>query len=172
VDETYVKVNGVWRYVYRAIDQDGQVIDVLVSARRDADSARRFFRRALTMLKGTPVEVVRMRPRLRTRRGYTHYQTSRCRVDSTGHGDLTRPRFRSSASHDARARWSRPAVANQDHDTGEDQAGQDSGERQQITRPRRRDPRCSVDSPPGPRPPRPSPSCSSATFRCRCGRGR
>ena len=33
VDETYVKVNGVWRYVYRAIDQDGQVIDVLVSAR-------------------------------------------------------------------------------------------------------------------------------------------
>src|SRR5438046_1360444 len=36
VGETYVKVNGVWRYVYRAIDQYGQVIDVLVSARRDA----------------------------------------------------------------------------------------------------------------------------------------
>ena len=36
VDETYVKVNGVWRYVYRAVDQHGQVIDVLVSARRDA----------------------------------------------------------------------------------------------------------------------------------------
>ena len=58
VDETYVKVNGVWRYVYRAVDQDGQVIDVLVSARRDADAARRFFRRALTTLKVTPVEVV------------------------------------------------------------------------------------------------------------------
>src|SRR3981189_300846 len=58
VDETYVKVNGVWRYVYRAIDQDGQVIDVLVSARRDADSARRFFQRALPMLKVTPSEVV------------------------------------------------------------------------------------------------------------------
>jgi transposase-like protein len=58
VDETYVKVNGVWRYVYRAIDQDGQVIDVLVSPRRDADSARRFFQRALTMLKATPSEVV------------------------------------------------------------------------------------------------------------------
>jgi transposase-like protein len=39
VDETYVKVNGVWRYVYRAVDQYGQVIDVLVSARRDADAA-------------------------------------------------------------------------------------------------------------------------------------
>jgi transposase-like protein len=51
VDETYVKVNGGWRYVYRAIDQHGQVIDVLVSARRDAASARRFFTRALRMLR-------------------------------------------------------------------------------------------------------------------------
>ncbi|MEU7873078.1 IS6 family transposase [Dactylosporangium sp. NPDC049140] len=58
VDETYVKVNGVWRYVYRAVDQHGQVIDVLVSARRDADAARRFFRRALSTLKITPSEVV------------------------------------------------------------------------------------------------------------------
>jgi transposase-like protein len=58
VDETYVKVNGFWRYVYRAVDQYGQVIDVLVSARRDADAARRFFRRALSMLKVTPGEVV------------------------------------------------------------------------------------------------------------------
>jgi transposase-like protein len=58
VDETYVKVNGAWRYVYRAVDQYGQVIDVLVSARRDADAARSFFRRALRMLKVTPSEVV------------------------------------------------------------------------------------------------------------------
>ncbi|GAA1531928.1 hypothetical protein GCM10009827_057120 [Dactylosporangium maewongense] len=58
VDETYVKVNGIWRYVYRAVDQYGQVIDVLVSARRDAEAARRFFRRALSMLKVTPREVI------------------------------------------------------------------------------------------------------------------
>jgi transposase, IS6 family len=58
VDETYVKVNGVWRYLYRAIDQYGQVIDVLVSARRDAEAARRFFRRARATLKVTPAEVV------------------------------------------------------------------------------------------------------------------
>jgi transposase-like protein len=58
VDETYVKVNGVWRYVYRAIDQEGQVIDVLISGKRDAATARRFFQRALTMLKVTPSEVV------------------------------------------------------------------------------------------------------------------
>ena len=58
VDETYVKVNGVWRYVYRAVDQHGQVIDILVSPHRDANTARRFFRRALATLKVTPTEVV------------------------------------------------------------------------------------------------------------------
>jgi transposase, IS6 family len=45
VDETYVKVAGRWSYVYRAIDQFGQVIDVFVSPRRDAAAARRFFER-------------------------------------------------------------------------------------------------------------------------------
>jgi transposase-like protein len=44
--------------VYRAVDQHGQVIDVLVSRRRDANAARRFFRRALSTLKVTPSEVV------------------------------------------------------------------------------------------------------------------
>ncbi|WP_433687488.1 IS6 family transposase [Micromonospora carbonacea] len=58
VDETYVKINGIWRYVYRAVDQHGQVIDVLVSARRDAAAARQFFHRVLTTLKITPSEVV------------------------------------------------------------------------------------------------------------------
>jgi transposase-like protein len=58
VDETYVKVAGRWRYVYRAVDQFGQVIDVFVSARRDAEAARRFFDRALGSTKVTPVEVV------------------------------------------------------------------------------------------------------------------
>jgi hypothetical protein len=38
VDETYLTVNGIWRYVYRAVDQHGQVIDVLVPARRDAEA--------------------------------------------------------------------------------------------------------------------------------------
>ncbi len=47
VDETYVKVVGVWRYVYRAVDQHGQVIDVFVSPRRDTPVARRFFEAAL-----------------------------------------------------------------------------------------------------------------------------
>jgi transposase-like protein len=58
VDETYVKVAGKWRYVYRAIDQFGQVIDVFVAPRRDAKAARRFFDRAIGTTKMTPVEVV------------------------------------------------------------------------------------------------------------------
>jgi IS6 family transposase len=56
VDETYVKVAGRWRYVYRAIDQFGQVIDVLVSPRGDAAAARRFFAGAIGATNVTPVE--------------------------------------------------------------------------------------------------------------------
>jgi transposase-like protein len=58
VDETYVKVAGRWRYVYRAIDQFGQVIDVFVSARRDAKAARQFFEQAIGTTKVAPDEVV------------------------------------------------------------------------------------------------------------------
>src|ERR1700709_1142353 len=47
VDETYVKVVGRWVYLYRAIDQFGQVIDVLVSQKRDLTATRRFFTGAL-----------------------------------------------------------------------------------------------------------------------------
>jgi transposase-like protein len=57
VDETYVKVAGRWRYVYRAIDQFGQVVDVFVAPRRDAAAAHRFFERAMGATKVTPVEV-------------------------------------------------------------------------------------------------------------------
>jgi transposase-like protein len=57
VDETYIKVNGVWRYVYRPVDQHGQVIDVFVSPHRDIASARRFFATALTA-HGEQTEVI------------------------------------------------------------------------------------------------------------------
>jgi transposase-like protein len=57
VDETYVNVAGVWRYVYRAVDQHGQVIDVFVSRRRDIASAGRFFTTALAAHRA-PVEVI------------------------------------------------------------------------------------------------------------------
>jgi transposase, IS6 family len=51
------QVAGQWRYVYRAIDQFGQVIDVYVSRQRDDKAARRFFQRAIGSTKVTPAEV-------------------------------------------------------------------------------------------------------------------
>jgi transposase-like protein len=47
VDETYVRVKGRWIYLYRAVDSRGQTIDFLLSAKRDAEAAKRFFRKAL-----------------------------------------------------------------------------------------------------------------------------
>jgi len=57
VDETYVKISGQRHYVYRAIDQFGQVIDVYVSRRRDMKAAQRFFERAIGTTKIAPAEV-------------------------------------------------------------------------------------------------------------------
>jgi transposase, IS6 family len=56
-DETYVKVAGKWTYLYRAVDQYGQVIDVLLSARRDLATARRFFFTTALRAGTIPVEV-------------------------------------------------------------------------------------------------------------------
>jgi transposase, IS6 family len=56
VDETYVKVAGRWRYVYRAIDQHGEIVDVYLSTRRDTAAASRFFSTAIAA-HGAPAEV-------------------------------------------------------------------------------------------------------------------
>ncbi len=47
VDETYVRIRGKWRYLYRAIDKRGEAVDFLLTAKRDLDAAKRFFRKAL-----------------------------------------------------------------------------------------------------------------------------
>jgi IS6 family transposase len=64
VDETYVKVGGAWCYLFRAIDQFGQVIDVLLSPRRDAKAARCFFDQAIGRTRISPVEVTTDRYRV------------------------------------------------------------------------------------------------------------
>jgi len=57
VDETYLKVGGTWRYLFRAIDQCGQVIDVFLSPRRNREAARRFFAQAISRTRVSPTEV-------------------------------------------------------------------------------------------------------------------
>ena len=46
IDETYLKVRGQWVYLYRAIDRDGNLIDAMLSERRDMTAAKAFFRSA------------------------------------------------------------------------------------------------------------------------------
>ncbi len=55
-NETYIKVAGVWRYIYRDVDQHGQIIDVYVSKQRNIPAATRFFESAL-VAHGSPREV-------------------------------------------------------------------------------------------------------------------
>src|SRR6266436_1884665 len=47
IEETYVRVKGKWRYLYRALDSTGATIDFLLSTNRDAEAARRFLSKAL-----------------------------------------------------------------------------------------------------------------------------
>ena len=56
VDETYCRLNGRWAYCYRAIDQEGQVVDVYFSKRRNAAEAQAFFERAIAQTDLTPPE--------------------------------------------------------------------------------------------------------------------
>jgi putative transposase len=58
IDEVFVKINGKQHYLWRAIDQDGEVVDVYLQARRDGSAAKRFFRRLLRSHGGEPRKIV------------------------------------------------------------------------------------------------------------------
>jgi putative transposase len=57
VDETYVRVQGQWQYLYRAIDRDGHLVDVRLSATRDLTAAEAFFRSAWTVTGVAPERI-------------------------------------------------------------------------------------------------------------------
>jgi len=55
VDETYIKVKGQWKYLYRVVDSQGKTLDFLLSAKRDAQAAERFLHKTLNAFHtGTP----------------------------------------------------------------------------------------------------------------------
>jgi hypothetical protein len=62
MDEVFIRIQGVQHYLWRAVDQDGVVLDVLVQARRDANAAKRFFRRLLKGVKSLPIPTPFSRP--------------------------------------------------------------------------------------------------------------
>ena len=56
MDETYIKIKGQWKYLYRAVDRDGQTIDFLLTAHRDKKAALRFFKKVV-LAHGLPDKV-------------------------------------------------------------------------------------------------------------------
>ena len=58
IDEVFVKINGIQHYLWRAVDQDGEVVDVYLQARRDGAAAKHFFKRLLRSHGGEPRKIV------------------------------------------------------------------------------------------------------------------
>jgi putative transposase len=54
LDEIYIKINGEWQYLWRAVDQHGNVLDILVQSRRDAKAAKRFMAKLIKKHCRTP----------------------------------------------------------------------------------------------------------------------
>ncbi len=58
IDEVFVKINGKQHYLWRAVDQDGEVVDVYLQAKRDGAAAKRFFQRLIKSNQGEPRKIV------------------------------------------------------------------------------------------------------------------
>ncbi len=58
IDKVFVKINGKQHYLWRAVDQDGKVVDVYLQSKRDGVAAKRFFRRLLRSHEGEPRKIV------------------------------------------------------------------------------------------------------------------
>jgi putative transposase len=58
IDEVFVKINGRQHYLWRAVDQDGDVVDVYLQSKRDGATAKRFFKRLLKSHEGEPRKIV------------------------------------------------------------------------------------------------------------------
>jgi putative transposase len=72
IDEVFVKIQGKQHYLWRAVDQDGEVVDVLLQARRDGNAAKRFFSRLLKTHRHEPRKIVTDKLGLRGRTSRAH----------------------------------------------------------------------------------------------------
>ena len=95
IDETYIRVCGQWRYLYRAIDRDGARVDVMLSEHRDLAAAKAFFRSAKTVAGVTPDRVTTDRhdafPRaIRTELGRPVRHRTSCYLNSEASRDPSR----------------------------------------------------------------------------------
>ena len=68
----FIRIQGAQHYLWRAVDQNGVVLDILVQGRRDANAATRFFRRLLAGLQYVPRVIVTDKLRSYGARGYSH----------------------------------------------------------------------------------------------------
>ncbi|HIG31771.1 MAG TPA: DDE domain-containing protein, partial [Verrucomicrobiales bacterium] len=57
VDETYIKVKGQWKYLYRVVDRNGEILDVMLSAHRSKKAVKRFFKQTMKRLGVKPKRV-------------------------------------------------------------------------------------------------------------------
>lgn len=101
VDEVFISIRGERRYLWRAVDQDGDVLDILVTRHRDARAARRFFRKLLKGRGGSPFQLVtdKLRSYAAVRRKLGLSATPR-----SGQYDNNRPKFPTSTRGDGSAK--------------------------------------------------------------------
>jgi putative transposase len=91
--EVFVKIRGKQHYLWRAVDQDGEVVDVFLQKRRDGEAARRFFKRLLNRHRGEPRKIVTDKLR---RYGVAHREL----IPETIHGTSQYANNRCEQSHE------------------------------------------------------------------------
>src|ERR1044072_8174966 len=78
LDEVFLKINGRIHYLWRAVDQDGEVLDILIQCTRDKKAAKKFFRKLLEGLRYVPNVIITDKLR-----SYNAAKTGECRTTTT-----------------------------------------------------------------------------------------
>jgi putative transposase len=100
IDEVCIKINGKQHYLWRAVDQDGKVVDVYLQAKRNGAAAKRFFKRLLRSHGGEPRKIVADKFRSY---GVAHHELMPDVIHSTEQYENNR----AEQTHEATSEWSR-----------------------------------------------------------------